>query len=436
MLGKVLIIAYYFPPMGLSGVQRTLKFVKYLPQYDWQPIVLTTSDPVYYAFDESLNLDIDYENTLIYRTEKDPTQRYKPKKKEKTNSQTGGEKRTIEYPSRFKEKVRKRILQTIFQPDSRILWLKHAVKLGRKIMQEHQIDAIYATAPPFTDFLAAKQLSEEFNIPFIVDYRDLWVDNAYYIYTTPFHKQKAINMEKSVLNLADKALVTGRFMKEQLIKRYSLLGHNDISIIPHGYDSEDFEPFFDKISPNPEKFTLTHQGLFPDDLTPKYFLQAVLKFLSKNPQAKKYLELRFAGLMRKKHIKLIKKLGLEDITDLQGYIPHTEAVKNLLSSDVLWFMIPNNIATPSRLYEYIGSLRPMIIQCPEGNIRDAAEGTGAAITTEHDDINRITEAIEEFYIKWQNGKLPKTPVEYAKQFDRKILTKDLARELNLLQNLE
>jgi glycosyltransferase involved in cell wall biosynthesis len=426
MIGKVLVIAYYFPPMGLSGVQRTLKFVKYLPQYDWQPVVLTTADPVYYAFDDTLGKDIDPEKTIIYRTEKDPTQRYKLRK----NSDTG--KTTIEYPSRTKEIIRKRILQTIFQPDSRKPWLKHALNEGRKAIREQGIDVIYATAPPFTDFLVAKQLSEEFDIPFIVDYRDLWVDNAYYVYTTPFHKQLAVKMESEVLNTANKALVTGRYMKEQMLKRYNFLNHNDINILPHGYDSEDFEEADTGIRPDSNYFTLTHSGLFPDDLTPKYFLKAVRRYLDKHPGEEKLLRLRFAGLLRKRHMKLIKKYKLQEITDTQGYLPHDEAVRNLLSSDVLWFMIPNNIATPSRLYEYIGSRRPMIISAPAGNIRDAAEGTGAAITTEHDDVNAIAQAIEDFRKLHKAGKLPQTPKEYAMQFDRKHLTKDLARELNLL----
>lgn len=426
MIGKVLMIAYYFPPMGLSGVQRTLKFVKYLPQYEWQPVILTTADPVYYAFDDSLGKDIDRENTIIYRTEKDPTQNYKLRK----NKDTG--RLTIDYPSRATEIVRKRILQTLFQPDSRKPWLKHALALGREIIRKEKIDVIYATAPPFTDFLVAKRLSEEFGIPYIADYRDLWVDNAYYVYTTPFHKRRAVKMESEVLNTASKALVTGRYMKEQMLRRYNFLNHNDIGIIPHGYDSEDFQNADDGSMPDPKYFTLTHSGLFPDDLTPKYFLQAVRKYLDKNPGEKNTLRLRFAGLLRKKHHKLIKKYGLDDITDRQGYLPHDEAVRNLLTSDVLWFMIPNNIATPSRLYEYIGSRRPMIVSAPVGNIRDAAEGTGAAITTEHNDVTAIAEAIEKFSRLHKAGKLPRTPEEYAEKFDRKILTKELAREFNLL----
>lgn len=432
MLGDVLMIAYYFPPMGLSGVQRTLKFVKYLPTYQWKPIILTTADPTYYAFDESLITDIDPEETLIYRTDNDPTQKYRISKKEANNKSN----KTIEYPSRFTEVIRKRILQTVFQPDSRRPWMKYAIEMGRKAILENNVKVIYATAPPFTDFLVGQQLAHDFGLPLIVDYRDLWVDNAYYHYTTTFHKRAAIKMEQSVLNVARKAIVTGNQMKERMLDRYKLLDYNDIVVIPHGYDSEDFEGGLHTVKPDPNTFTITHSGLFPDDLTPKYFLKAFRKFLDAYPQAEKVCELRFAGLMRKQHIKLIKKYKLDNITNCKGYIPHADAINNLLESDVLWFMIPNNIATPSRLYEYIGSLRPMIISAPPGDIIDAAEATGIAITTKHNDVNAIADAIEKYYRKWQRKQLPKANPSYANKFDRKYLTRDLAYELNKVLSLE
>lgn len=428
MLGKVLVIAYYFPPMGLSGVQRTLKFVKYLPENNWEPIVLTTADPVYYAFDETLLNDINGKEITVFRTPKDPTQIVRKVKSKKKDD-------LIAYPSRFKEKIRKAVSQTLFQPDSRIRWRKYAMDLGRQILRDYDIDIIYATAPPFTDFLVALELAKEFKKPFVLDYRDLWLDNAYYYYTTPFHRNYAEKLETRVLNSAEKSIVTSRGMKEKLIKRYPFLSFNDVSIIPHGFDSEDFQGLA-PAERESDKFILTHCGLFPDDLTPEYFLRGAAQFLEKNPDAKRYLELRFVGLMRKKYFKLIKKLGLEENVKTLGYLPHRESLSHLIGSDVLWMMLPNDVATPSRLYEYIGSRKPIIICSPKGFVRQTALDSGAAQATEAKDVQAIAVAIEHYFRLWLKNSLPKIPVEYAAKFDRKYLTTLLAKELNTALSIE
>jgi hypothetical protein len=296
-ISKVLVIAYYFPPMGLSGVQRTLKFVKYLPEYNWQPIVLTTGITKYYAFDDTL-LD-ELGETIIYRTEKDPFNI----RNKKNNT-------TINFPSPLKQKIRRLLLQSIFIPDSRKRWKKYAVALGEKIIEEHpDIKLIYATGPPFTDFLIANELSEKYNIPFVIDYRDLWADNSQYFFPTPFHKRKHISLEANIHTNASKSFVITRQMKEKIISRYRFIRHQDICIIPHGFDKADFNHI--DIQHNPNKLVIAHSGIFPDDRTPKYFLKAILKFLNANPNAKNKIELRFIGLLQMKYINLIKKYNLD-----------------------------------------------------------------------------------------------------------------------------
>lgn len=422
---KVLVIAYYFPPMGLSGVQRTLKFVKYLPEYDWEPIVLTTNAPAYYAYDNTLIDEINQESIKIYRTEKDITKYVKKSSKDTDQN-------VVKYPSRFTQFARKTITSLFLQPDSRILWKKQAIKLAELIFQENKIDAIYATAPPYTDFIIAQELSAKYNVPFIIDYRDLWVDNAFYIYPTPFHKLYAMKLENEILQNSSKAIVINRFMKESLLRRYRNISHSDVSIIPHGFDASDFNIARKHINKS-DKFIITHSGLFPDDLTPEYFLKALKIFLEKNPNAKNQIEVRFVGILRKQHFKLIKKFGLEEYCILTGYIDHISAVRNLLESDVLWMMITNNIATPSRLYEYFGAGKAMIICAPDGNIKELAESSGSAYTTNPKDVEGISFGLDQFYSLWKNNKLPKIHEGFAERFDRRELTADLSRELMLTQ---
>lgn len=417
-----LFIAYYFPPMGLSGVQRSVKFTKYLPQYGWDVSVLTTTPAAYYAFDETLLNELNHPGIKIYRTPPDAT-KYARKK----NSNV------LEYPSYFSQKLKRILLQAFLQPDSRIVWKKDALRLASEIIEKNRIHTIFATAPPFTDFLIAHDLSLKYDLPYVVDYRDLWVDNAYYYYVTPFHKMKAINMETDVLLRAKRIIVINRFMKEKLLQRYKFLSHQDITIIPHGYDEDDFAQFR-HLKPDPDYFTITHSGLFPDDLTPKYFLKALGQYLKKNPQAKAKIRAVFVGLMRKSHQKYIKKYNLIENVVLKGYLPHKECVRELMLSDVLWMMSPNNIVTPSRLYEYIGARKPILISIPDGNIKQTALETEAAIATEPKNVKQIIEALDFLFEQWKKGNLPQPNIRNSQNYERRYLTSLLARELAFSAN--
>lgn len=410
---KVLVIAYYFPPMGLSGVQRTLKFVKYLSQFGWQPIVLTCNPGSYYAFDESLEDDL--KDAIVYRTDDDGLK--------------GKTKKTIPFPNYTWQKLKRNIVQTIFQPDSRILWKKHAIKKAEQIIKEHDIDVIYATAPPFTDFLVAEEISEKYNIPFVVDYRDLWVDNEYYYYATHFHKQYAMDLESKVINKARRIIVISRFMTAALLKRYKILKFQDISVIPHGFDREDMQVDFFNYK-NRDKLVITHSGVFSDDLTPKYFLKALSNLLKKNKELAHKIEARFIGVMRKSHIKYIKRYKLENVVSVYGYLPHKETIKHLLASDVLWMMLPNNNCTPSRLYEYIGTRKPILYCGPKGDMTTLVEDSKAGFIVKHDNPKEISQKLKEIVELRFANKLSAIPEDYANRFDRLLLTEQLSKELN------
>ena len=421
---KVLVVSYYFPPMGLSGVQRTLKFVKYLPSFDWSPIVLTTGTTNYFAFDETLLSDTEKSDLIsIYRTEKDPFNLGRSKKN-----------KTLQYPSRFKQKLFRMISQSVFIPDTRIRWKKYAIALGNQIIEENpDINLIFATAPPFTDFLVAKELSEKHNIPFVVDYRDLWMDNPQYFFPTAYHKRKALSLETGVLKHASKIFVITRTMKEKMLSRYKFLSHDDISIIPHGYDEEDFQPYRD-VKPETNKLVITHCGLFPDDRTPKYFLKALKKFFEQMPEARSKIEARFVGIMRKSHIKMIMRYKLNDVVTTKGYLPHNEAVQNLMESDVLWMMLRNNVETPGRFFEYIGASKTMLICVPGGSIKQIAEESNSAFITKPKDINGIAKALHTIYDLWRQHYLPIPDESFVQQYDRQLLTKRLAREISFVAN--
>lgn len=405
--------------MGLSGVQRTLKFCKYLPEFGWNPIVLTSTPSNYYAFDESLEQEVEGNIIKVYRT---------PSRKELKGGETQKAK-TTKLPSYTIQKLGRAFLQTIHQPDSKIRWRNQALKLGRQIIEENDISVIFATAPPFTDFLVAQQLSQEFGIPFVVDYRDVWVDNPFHFYATPFHKQYSIALEQSILTHAKKAVVTTRFTKELLLQRYRFLSHDDISIISHGFDPADF-PDRAPAKLNPNKFTITHSGVFQDDRTPKYFFKALASFIKKNPAAANDIQARFVGVMRKNHLKMIKKYGLTENVVCTGYLQHNEAVSELLQSDLLWYMLFDTVRSPGKLYEYFAAAKPILACVPEGVMRRTTLESKCAIAVDPKDTESIENAIASYYKLWKTNSLPRPSQAFIQQFNRRDLTSNLAIELS------
>jgi glycosyltransferase involved in cell wall biosynthesis len=400
--------------MGLSGVQRTQKFAKFLPEFAWKPLVLTTDSKDFYAYDNTLLSEFEGREIEIFRT-KD----HNPNKKSKK----------IKIPSWTKQKIGRYIFGWIFFPDRFIKWKKPAEILAKKIIKENAPDVILATAPPFTDFLLAQELATNHDIPFVVDYRDTWTGNEFHYFPTPLHKNKARKLEERILSQAEKIIVISRNAKELLLKRYQFLTHEDIQIIPHGYDQEDFLAH-PGAKPDPNIMTITHSGMFQDNRSPKYFMRALSEFLKEYPNARGKIRLRLVGAMRKSHIRLIKKFKLEDSVSPVGNVSHSQAVKYLLESDVLWLMLADKIRTPGKLYEYFGARKTLLITSPDGNMKDLAKKSRAAFSTNYDDNQAIKENIASLFKLWQGGALPRPNEEFVSGYERRKLTEELAKTLS------
>lgn len=427
----VLIIAYYFPPMGLSGVQRTLKFVKYLPYFGWKPIVLTTpEDTPYYAFDESLveevRDEIDSGKIIIYRTGADPSL--------KGVKKTG---KIMRQPPQWWQRLRSKLVQIFRQPDSRIGWKQLAIAKAEEIFANHKIDAVFATAPPYTDFLIARDLKEKYNVPYLMDYREAWVHNPILnFYLTPYHRKKAHKMEYEALRASDAITTANRKMKEVLLSNYLFLDWNDTVILPQGYDSDDIEkakllaPDFVK----PDTFTLLHSGAFTAGRTPKSFLMAAKEAMEENPELAGCLDLQFAGILQKEYQLLIKKMKLgTNVTEL-GYLPHVQSVARLLASDVLWMTLSEDFSAPGKLYEYFGTRKPILgLVKKKSHTERLLLEYGNTKVADPDDIDAIKKAILEYFQLWKQWKLPVADnSDFLQRFERQFLTKELALQLTFI----
>ena len=407
--------------MGLSGVQRTLKFVKYLRNYGWEPTVITTTNVAYFAHDDSLQKELDETGIRVIRVAgSEPNSLL---------SKQG----TIKLPSEFVRKTFNRLSQIFFIPDNKLSWAKKAFNKSLEILSTEHFDCVFISGPPFSQFDVFSEIKKSPTIPLILDYRDLWVDNQFSFYLTPFHKSLHRRKEYKSLRSADKVIVTNRRIKEKLINDYKFLSFDDVYIIPHGYDPDDFSKVEQIKKPN-DKMLLTYAGLFYEYITPKYFVQAFKQLLVENPSVAENIRLSFVGLLGKENRNLIKELKLEPYVIEYGYVDHSESIQKLILSDALWFMVgrgkSSETISSGKLYEYFGTHKPIIACLPEGSLKLAASEYKAAFITEPDNVNQIKDTIVQVYNLYKEGKLPIPDEEYVESFRRDLLTEQLAKQMN------
>jgi glycosyltransferase involved in cell wall biosynthesis len=426
---KVLVVAYYFPPMGLSGVQRTLKFVKYLPLYGWQPTVLTVTPGSYFAYDSSLLKEIEPSQIRILRTDSiDPTRFFK--------RGSIPDARIVKMPREWIRKTLNVGSQFLFIPDNKIGWKRKACKEAGRLLAREKFDLIFATAPPYTDFLIGQYLKKRYRLPLVLDYRDSWIDNPYHFYLTPIHRWLHYVLEKRVLRISDKVVTINRRIKELLLTRYPFLQYQDVEIISQGFDPEDFDLNGVPPAPRGEKMRITYSGTFIDKRTPKYFLQALARLFYEQPGLREKIEACFLGCFREENLKQVRELGLQDVVKVMGYVDHSECVRNLLVSDVLWLIIGKgsgeDMMSTGKLFEYLGARKPILGCVPAGVAKTTIEDSGAGIVVAPDDVAGIGSAVKLLYQKYESHTLAGPSEDYVEKFNRKRLTADLARTFELL----
>lgn len=420
---KVLVIAYYFPPMGLSGVQRTLKFTKYMSHFNWKPTVITTGKTAYYAHDEQLLEEAEKSDIEIIRTEgKDiNSMMYK----------LG----TVKMPAEWIRKILGLLSKTLFIPDNKIWWANKAYRTASALLKKKKYDIIFVSIPPFSSFKIAAKLKQKFGIPLVVDYRDLWFGNHFAFYPTPYHKYKHKKLEEEALKKADKIIAVNRVVKAKILTTYKFLDYDNIFIIPHGFDEKDFAKLR-KMNVNNRKMRITYAGIFYENITPKFLFQAFSELLKEKPRIAKNIEFVFVGHFRKENVKLVNKYNLSEYITEMGYLNHSDSVMQVMLSDILWVMLgksPNiDSVSSGKLFEYFGSKKVVFATLPEGASRTAAEEYGASFITDYNDIEGIKNQLLEMHKLYKQNKLPKPNEQFVKQHERKYLTEQLIKQFQFI----
>lgn len=426
---RLLVVAYYFPPMGMSGVQRVAKFVKYLPEFGWDPVVLTVDPGGYFAYDEQLEREIEEASVEVVRTDsRDPTRLF-----------ADGE--TVRMPTGWKRRVLDAVTDFFFIPDNKIGWKSYALEEGRRLLEERTFHAVFSSAPPYTCHLIAEQLSRESDLPLVTDFRDDWVGNPLLSFPTPYHRRRHEKLERTVLKASEHVTTINREIKERLIRRN--LGpdaYTRCSILPHGYDREDFDVASEEqiveegVIPPDDRCRFVYSGVFYGNRSPDHFLRGVRRLLHRRPELSDQLELVFVGLIPDGTEALVRDLDLEENVRHVGYRAHRKAVAYLLSADVLWFTVGrrsgDETISTSKVFEYMGSRKPILGLVPTGAAREALEPYGPALSAPPDDHEEISRSIEEIVGWWAADEAPPVDEAYVAQFDRRKLTGRLAKELH------
>ncbi|HEX8269025.1 MAG TPA: glycosyltransferase family 4 protein [Flavobacterium sp.] len=422
---KILIITYYWPPAGGPGVQRWLKFVKYLPEFGIQPIVYIPENPTYPILDEKLLSEVPADAIIVKRRILEPYGFASIFGKKKIKSISSGI-IPAERKQGLAEKLSLWIRGNIFVPDARVLWVIPSVSYLQKYISENRIDTIITSGPPHSLHLIGLRLKEKMNIRWIADFRDPWTSIGYQknLKLTEFSHNRHKFLERKVLTTADEIIVTSKTTKSD----FEAITNKPIEVITNGYDLEkDNAVVLDK------KFTVAHIGSFLSERNPILLWQALSELLRDHPSFKEHFELKLIGTVSNHVIDSIRDYNLSDYTNNLGYVSHSDAVAHQRQSQVLLLIEINSAETksiiPGKLFEYLISGRPIIGIGPNGS--DFAEiiaDTNAGIFVDYSEKEKLKATISDFYKDFLKGTLKSEAVE-VEQFSRKNLTHKLAKLL-------
>ena len=423
---KLLIITYYWPPAGGPGVQRWLKFVKYLPDYGIQPIVYIPENPTYPIIDKGLEKEISSKVIILKQKIFEPYQLASFFSKNKTKKISSGI-ITIQKKQSLLEKTLLWIRGNIFIPDARFFWVKPSVDYLKKYIQENGIDTIVTSGPPHSLHLIGMKLKKDLNIKWLADFRDPWTTIGYHkalklsIYAENKHKQ----LERKVLSAADTIIVTSKTTKTE----FQLITSQPIVVITNGYDVEKVDrQVLDK------KFTLAHIGSFLSERNPTILWESLKELINDNEDFKNDFQLKLIGAISQEVLDTISEFKLQNYVQNLGYISHQEAIEQQRKSQVLLLVEINAEETksiiPGKLFEYLVSERPIIAIGPkDSDFADIISSTNTGVFFTHDEKERLKAVLLDFYKQYQNQNLKVNAVG-LQQYSRRNLTEQLAKIVN------
>lgn len=415
-LRKVLIVAYYFPPFGGGGVQRALKFVKYLPEFSWLPVVLTVSRKAAHLRDASLEREIPA-GVLIHRTP------------------------APFLPQWLPWRLRNFVARWLLLVDQQLGWIPFAVRRGWEVILQEKVKVVCSTSAPFSSHLVGLLLKRTTGLPWIADFRDPWIGNFSSSFPTTSHGRAAEWLEKRVVETADRITVVSEPMRRALLGRHSCLDPERVLTLPNGYDLADFE-WNKPLGQEAERMVIVHSGSFYGRRqTPLHFLQGLQVALNSGSLHRPKVRVQFVGNIDRALRRHIGGLGLSDIVQTSGYLPHRQCIGYLLGADVLLLIVGSGPGSEAvftgKIFEYLAAGKPVLGLVPCGVAADLIAEAQAGVVVPPENVEAIANQIATLYRKWQIGDLDcgGNP-EVITRYDRRRLTRTLAETLDAVSSVE
>ncbi|MCF6346762.1 MAG: glycosyltransferase family 4 protein [Flavobacteriaceae bacterium] len=421
---KVLIITYYWPPAGGSGVQRWLKFVKYLQGFDIEPIIYTVDNPNYAIVDETLQNEVPNTVEILKQPIKEPNNLLSlfGSKKQKTSAGF------LDANPSFFGKIAQYIRANFFIPDARKYWIKPSVKYLTNYLENNKVDVIISTGPPHSLHLIGLQLKQKLSrslgIKWIADFRDPWTDIDYF-YQLPLTQKsidKHFQLEKEVVSNADCVLVVGKTMKENYLKF-----NKNIEVITNGFDDNEEVKDVELDA----KFSFVHIGMMNADRNPKTLWKVLSEILKENNAFANDFQLKLIGKCADEVLESIKNNGLISNVEMIDYLSHNKVIAFQKSAQVLLLAV-NNVPSAKgiitgKIFEYLQANRPILAIAPtNGDLAEIISTTNSGNIVDFEDAETLKNTILEFYNAYKNNNLVVDSKE-IEQYHRKNLTKQLTQ---------
>ncbi|MGB5942619.1 MAG: glycosyl transferase family 1 [Leeuwenhoekiella sp.] len=425
---KVLIICYYWPPAGGPGVQRWLKFIKYLREFQVEPVVYIPKNPTYPLVDESLTREILQDLEIISQPIFEPFGLAKFFSKRQTQNLSAG----IIPVDRKQSLIQRAMLfvrGNFFIPDARKFWIQPSVKYLKDYLGENNVDAIITTGPPHSLHMIGQALRSGIRIPWIADFRDPWTDIGYHqkLKLTKKSQVKHLKFEHAVLDTADKIIVTS----PTTLANFEAKTTTPIQCITNGFDVAHFPE-----TPLSEKFTLSHIGSLLSGRNPLILWKVLSELKTENSDFVRDLELQLIGKVSSDILDTLNDFGLTENLTLKGYISHDEVLIAQCSAQILLLIEIDSEITkgiiPGKLFEYLAARRPILGIGPEqADFFDIVKKTRSGKTFNHQDYYELKRYLTNQYRKFKENGIPNTE-GIIEQFTRKNLTGVLAETIRTI----
>ena len=417
---KVLVITYYWPPGSGAGVQRWLKFARYMPSFGWEPVILTV-DPRYAAYsamDDSLTGDIPPGIRIIATK---ATNYFSIYRNNKSKIPSAGFARTD--TNTFKSKLLRFIRGNFFIPDPRKGWNRYALREACRLIGQEGIKYVITTSPPHSTQLIGLKLKRKFpGIVWIADLRDPWTDIYYYdrFYHSGLALKIDLDYEQNVLLNADTIITVGKSLKELFSSKLEGI-YDKIQVITNGYDDDDFRNI---VPSEPGIFTISYIGTLSEDYPMESFLRSVRRLLDNEFR----IRTRFVGIISDRQQNLILSALGNDTVEFIPYVSHKEAIRYMSDSSSLLLVIPlhrsNRSIVTGKLFEYLASRKPILcIGPPDGDAADIIYNSGSGRTIDYSDYELIEEYLRSLITS------PEPFISDIVEYSRKNLTQQLIYQL-------